>query len=252
MEEEKKLEELEGRNQTPEAPDGGEEPQAADQAAGEGVGGNGETPQAETPPAKEPEPAPAPEQTPGQAAPEPVRTFTQEQVNALVGKARQEGREKGYEQARREALERYGVDDDAQLDALFANGTRYDELSSRYEDERGSLNETRTELALVKSGILPERQGDVRAILGANGMEVTVENIESLLPTHPEWKAAQTALPGQTPAPAPEIPQPQVEGSQAPADKGDLGPAPEPEKPDPEAAKAKEREEAMQKFGLRI
>ena len=57
----------------------------------------------------EPEVAETPAAEEGQPTPEPIpeKTFTQEQVNALVGKARAEGRDKGYEQARREALERY-------------------------------------------------------------------------------------------------------------------------------------------------
>lgn len=184
------------------------------------------------------------------AEPKPeIRTFTQEQVNALVGKARQEGREKGYEQARREALERYGVENDDELDDLFASGSRYGELSERYADAGNSLAEVRTELALVKSGVLPERQGDVKAILGANGMEVTVENIESLLPTHPEWKGTPTALPGQTPAPAPQIPQPQAEEESQPKD-GDLGPTPKPAGMDAAADEDRERKEALRTFGL--
>lgn len=208
---------------------------------------------ADTPAAEEPKPEPQPA-APAEPQPEPERTFTQEQVNALVGKARAEGREKGYEQARREALERYGVESDDELDGLFADGSRYGELSSRYEDERGSLAEARTELALVKSGVLPERQGDVKAILGANGMEVTVENIESLLPTHPEWKGA-TQLPAQTPAPAPipqpeMVPQPQPDGNGSRSE-GDLGPQPKPAGlADDGEDEDRQRKEAMRKFGL--
>ena len=183
-----------------------------------------------------PEPEPQPQ--------EEVRTFTQEQVNELVGKARAEGRRKGYEQARLEARQRYGVDDDDQLDGLFADGSRYGELNERYIDSGNRLKEAQTELALVKSQILPERQGDVRAILSANGMEVTEENIASLLPTHPEWKAQAmpNAQQGATPAPAPEIPQPQAK---APAiDK--LGVEPSPSKGEGDD----ERSKAMKLFGL--
>ena len=57
---------------------------------------------------------------------------------------------------------------------------------------------------MYKSGIKPERQGDVKAILWANGMEVTEENIASLLPTHPEWKdsPAEAPKPANVPTPA--------------------------------------------------
>lgn len=113
--------------------------------------------------------------------------FTQSQVNELVGRARQEGRQKGYESAKAELRERYGVDGDNDLDRLFADGGRYDELSSRYEQSGKELAEARAELALARSGIAPERQSDARAILAGGGMDVTEENIASLLPTHPEW-----------------------------------------------------------------
>lgn len=207
-------------------------------------------PVADTPAAEEPAPEQAPEQ-PAQEEPEQpqVRTFTQEQVNALVGKARAEGREKGYEQAKREVLERYGVDKDDDLDGIFANGSRYEELSSRFEDERGSLIEARTELALVKSGILPERQGDVKAILGAQGLDITTENIESLLPTHPEWKAAPNPQP--QPITQNPIPQPQEEGE--PKGDSQLGAAPNPKSVEleSEAKEAAEKEQAMKAFGIR-
>lgn len=197
-----------------------------------------ETEVAETPAAEE-----------GQPTPEPVpeKTFTQEQVNALVGKARAEGREKGYEQARREALERYGVESDDELDELFGNGSRYGELTSRFADAGNSLKEARTELALVKSGILPARQGDVKAILGASGLEVTEENIASLLPTHPEWKAAQAEP--QASAQTPNIPQPKPEKTDGEGD-GSLGPDVEPDGIDDGGKEKREYAEAMRKFGI--
>lgn len=204
-------------------------------------------PEAETPAAEEGEPEqpnPAPEAQPEEKVEEQVKTFTQEQVNELVGKARAEGRKKGYEQAHSEALARYGVENDDQLDDLFANGSRYGELNRRYVDSGNSLKEAQTELALVKSQILPERQGDVKAILSANGLDVTEENILSLLPTHPEWKAQ--AMPTATqvaPAPAPEIPQPTMENN-TPSIKA-LG-----VEPSAQNAEEDERSKAMKMFGL--
>ena len=37
-----------------------------------------------------------------------------------------------------------------------------------------------------------ERWYDVKAILGTKGLEVSKENIEQALPTHPEWRATET------------------------------------------------------------
>ena len=123
------------------------------------------------------------------AMPEPKqpRMFTQEQVNELVGKARAEGRERGYRQAKDEALQRYGVENDDELDTIFTDGSRFGELRARNADSESRYRDAMAELALVKSGILPSRQSDVRAILSANGLDITEENIASMIATHPEW-----------------------------------------------------------------
>ena len=226
------------------------EPQAEEQTTPEEDAPTVPNPDAGTPTATEGEPEqpnPATEAQPEKQPEESVRMFTQEQVNELIGKARVEGRKKGYEQARSEALARYGVENDEELDGLFANGTRYGELNRRYIDSGNSLKEAQTELALVKSQILPERQGDVKAILSANGLDVTEENILSLLPTHPEWKAQAMPSMGQaSPAPAPEIPQPQQheEGATPAIKKLGVEPSVQPN------AEEDEREKAMRLFGL--
>ena len=223
MEIKEKLEESERiglEGQSPEEPPA--EPHEEEPAVSEGdLAPEEPTPEAETPAADgEPEPeGPAERQTEAEPAGEPetteepeptARTFTQEEVNVLVGKARAEGRKRGYEQAQTEARQKYGVDDDEQLDALFADGTRYGEAAARLAESGNSLKEVKAELALVRSQILPERQNDVKAILAANGLDVTEEAIASLLPTHPEWRAQAMPSPNQgaAPAPAPEIPQP--------------------------------------------
>lgn len=186
--------------------------------------------------------------------PEAIKTFTQEQVNKLVGKAREEGRsagyKMGYDKAHEETLGRYGVDNDDELDGLFADGSRFGEQVARYDDLNGQLREANSQLALLRSGVIPERHDDVKAILAANGMEVTEEAIKSFIPTHPEWIAAQQ--PAQQGAPAPEIPQPkpampkQDEQGQ-PNQSGVMGaePSAEPEKGDDE------EDMAMKLFGLK-
>lgn len=209
--------------------------------------------EAEETPAAEPE-AEEPEPVEGglEEKPEPAeKTFTQEQVNKLVGNARMEGRKKGYEDARSEIYSKYGVDSDDQLDGIFVNGSRYEELNRRYADSGKSLREVQTELALVKSGVLPERQADVKAILSANGLDITVENIESMLPTHPEWKANATQGAPVAPAPSNPIAQPKPSAdSQLPAHKAGLGVEPSSIMDEGNNEKA-EYEKAMELFGLR-
>lgn len=206
------LRKKEGESQEPETeggqadanPDGEAEKQPqgqadANQPDADGLG-------AETPTAnQEGDPDATGEANDGGKSDEPERTFTQSQVNELVGKARMEGRQSGYDQARKEAYDRYGVKDEDELDGLFQNGSRYSELSQRYDDYGNQLTEAKSELAMMKSGISDDRQADVRAILGANGLDVTEENIKAFLPTHPEWtEKPDDAKAGQ----ATQIPQP--------------------------------------------
>lgn len=169
-----------------------------------------EAKQQDVQPAEQPEIKPEAEQ-------KQPRMFTQEQVNELVGKARAEGRERGYKQAKDEALQRYGVESDDELDTIFTDGSRFGELRARNADSESKYREAMAELALVKSGILPSRQSDVRAILSANGMDITEENIASMVETHPEWvkEAIEQTLEQGGVQPS-KIPQPkpiQEEGS---------------------------------------
>ena len=191
----------------------------------------------------EPEGADTPSASLGEADPQgegdaagqaPAKTFTQEQVNELVGKARAEGRQKGMEQAMSDLRTKYGVDDDGQMDALFRDGSRYGELGSRYQDVGNQLKDAMTQIALMKAKVLPERESDVKAILGAMGKEVTEDSINEMLSTHPEWVAAPEGDKGFS-MPRKPIPQPNPgEGAEA----GRLGVEPKPEPEESDEAKA--------------
>ena len=189
----------------------GNEAEDAETHAAEGDAGEHGQPEPEE--QVQPEPEKQPEQN--EPAQQP-RMFTQEQVNELVGKARSEGRERGYRQALEEALKKYGVDTEDELENLFADGSRFAEMRARNEDSEHRFRDTLAELALVKSKVIPERQSDVRAILSANGMDITEENIASMAATHPEWfeqKVEKTQQQGEAPA---QIPQPKPAESEKP------------------------------------
>ncbi len=165
----------------------------------------------------------------------PVKTFTQEQVNELVGKARAEGRQKGMEQAMADLRSRYGVDDDDQMDSIFRDGSRYGELGARYADVGNQLRDAMTQIAMMKSHILPERESDVRAILGAMGKDVTEESIGEMLATHPEWVNAPESDDGGFSLPKKPIPQPTPgQGAEA----GRLGVEPKAEEEESDEARA--------------
>ena len=132
---------------------------------------------------------PKAEEQEGIAEHEP-RMLSEDEVNRIVGKRVNEARRKGYEQATQELLLKYGVESPEELESIFRDGTRYGELSKRYDDESKRGRELSQSVAMLKSGILPERESDVIAILGAKGMDVTEENIAALLPSHKEWVAS--------------------------------------------------------------
>lgn len=119
------------------------------------------------------------------------KMLTQSQVNELVGRARQEGRES----AMKELLERYGVSTDSELNDMFGKGQIYGDLNDEYENQGMLYKSALAENALLKSKISPERWEDVKLILGGKGLDVNFENIESLITTHPEWRGAKELTP---------------------------------------------------------
>ena len=112
------------------------------------------------------------------------KKFTQAQLNELIGIARQEGRKS----ALKDMLTRYGVNDENELNDVFGRGQQYDVLSDDYENQSGAYKNVLAENALLKTKVPENRWEDVKLILGGKGLEVTEENIASMLPTHPEWQ----------------------------------------------------------------
>lgn len=127
------------------------------------------------------------------AATEP--TFTQSQVDEIAGKVRKETREK----VTKDFFQRYGVNSADELDDLFGDAQRFITAKDDFDAERKSwteadaareneLRELRESVALLSSGIDRNRYEDAKFILKGKGLDVTVENIEAELATHPEWK----------------------------------------------------------------
>ena len=118
---------------------------------------------------------------------ETEKMLTQSQVNELVGRARQEGRES----AMRELFSRYGVSGDEELNGIFGLGQAYHSLDDDFRAQGDSYRMALAENALLKSRADESRWDDIKYILGGRGLDVTVENIESLMPSHPEWRSQQ-------------------------------------------------------------
>lgn len=120
---------------------------------------------------------------------EPEKMLTQSQVNELVGRARQEGRES----AMRELFSRYGVSGDDELNSVFGRGQIYSDLEDEFRAQGDNYRATLAENALLKSRADESRWEDIKLILGGKGLDVTMENIESLIPSHPEWRTSTVA-----------------------------------------------------------
>lgn len=198
----------------------------------------------------ESEPEPEAEQQPQPQQQQPMeKMLTQSQVNELVGRARQEGRES----ALKELYGRYGVSGDSELNDVFGRGQAYLTLDDDFKAEQSSNKALLAENALLKTKVDESRWEDIKAILGSKNMDITPENIEAEIPTHPEWRQTvsvqqQQAQPQQDslqPQPQQAAQQPQQQavlrklGSESTAKDGGNG--------DDEES---EQERAMKLFGF--
>ena len=163
----------------------------------------------------EPEPEAEQQQEPQQQQPM-EKMLTQSQVNELVGRARQEGRES----ALKELYGRYGVSGDSELNDVFGRGQAYLTLDDDFKAEQSSNKALLAENALLKTKVDESRWEDIKAILGSKNMDITPENIEAEIPTHPEWRQTVSVQQQQPQAQAqPQQdslqPQPQQQPQQA-------------------------------------
>jgi hypothetical protein len=151
------------------------EPEAVETAVSEDENGDESVPEPE---AEQQQPQQEPQQQPME------KMLTQSQVNELVGRARQEGRES----ALKELYGRYGVSGDSELNDVFGRGQAYLTLDDDFKAEQSSNKALLAENALLKTKVDESRWEDIKAILGSKNMDITPENIEAEIPTHPEWR----------------------------------------------------------------
>ena len=204
-EEEKKRVEAEAEeeeqqsNQPPIQPEGVESNIESNEVPTEGEGESEEV-------EPESDPEPIAEEAPTEGEPvQPEKMLTQSQVNELVGRARQEGRES----AMRELYGRYGVSSDEEMNDVFGRGQTYAALDDEYNKQKESMVQLMTENALLKSNIDAARWDDVKYILKGKGYEVTPENIEAEIASHPEWRTVTPTPTAVAAAPAADQNQPQ-------------------------------------------
>ena len=195
----------------PEAAADNPQPEAAETADAVSEDENGDEsepePEAEQQQPQEEQPQPQQQQQPME------KMLTQSQVNELVGRARQEGRES----ALKELYGRYGVSGDSELNDVFGRGQAYLTLDDDFKAEQSSNKALLAENALLKTKVDESRWEDIKAILGSKNMDITPENIEAEIPTHPEWR--QTV----------SVQQQQQQQAQAQPQQDSLQPQPQPQ-----------------------
>ena len=134
-----------------------------------------------------------------------MKTFTQSQVDEIAGKVRFETREKTF----RYIYDRYGVENEQDLDELVGNAQRFDSLKEEYDGAKASwkhddeaksqeLADIKEHVALLESGIDKNRYEDAKFILKGKGLEINAENINAELATHPEWAKLSSSEPNPT------------------------------------------------------
>lgn len=213
------------------------EPEAVETAVSEDENGDESVPEPEAE-SQQPQQESQPQQQ------QPMeKMLTQSQVNELVGRARQEGRES----ALKELYGRYGVSGDSELNDVFGRGQAYLTLDDDFKAEQSSNKALLAENALLKTKVDESRWEDIKAILGSKNMDITPENIEAEIPTHPEWRQTVAAQQQSQVQPQQDSLQPQPQqqavlrklGSESTAKDGGNG--------DDEES---EKEQAMKLFGF--
>lgn len=134
---------------------------------------------------------------------EEEKMIPQSEVNKLVGSVRQETREKTRQELKeelknqilKEFYDKLQVKDETEMEGIVEKGHKYDELNSNLEAKSSELISLQEENTLLKSNIKPEKWEDAKLILKGKGLEITPENIEKEMETHPEWSKPSEEAP---------------------------------------------------------
>lgn len=111
-----------------------------------------------------------------------TKTFTQDEVNGIIGDR--------LERANKKFLERYGVNSFEELDAKIE---KYNVAMNEKTNLEQSNLELNKRIAYIVNSIDDNRIDDIEAIFKSKGLEISDENLKAELSTHPEWvKKPQT------------------------------------------------------------
>ena len=125
---------------------------------------------------------------------EPVsdKIFSQEEANALIGKARAEGRQS----ATNELLERFGVSSIEEIGDIIGKAQQFDYISEEYNKANIELGEYRVKDTLTNANVLPEMFDDIKYYMKGKGVDITPESLGIELQSHPNWLKPEQPIPG--------------------------------------------------------
>lgn len=143
------------------------------------------------------------------------KTFTQEEVNALM--------QKRLERSKASFFERYGVKDLNELDDLFEKSKSYDELNQKVSElttqietltnEKNELSTKNEELtannedltnrhkdltkkyAFQSKNIKPEMMSDIETYFKGKGLEIDENTLDEELKSHKYWEKENKVVP---------------------------------------------------------
>lgn len=130
-----------------------------------------------------------------------IKTFTQEDVNGLVGKARIEGHDAGKQEMITNLTNKYGIKSLDDFDDYISKAQQFDYVNNEYKSNKTKLADLESYKTLVESKIDPNKFDDVKFYFKGKGADLNPENISNELVNHPEWvaKAQEKAVEQQKP-----------------------------------------------------
>ncbi len=120
------------------------------------------------------------------------KIFSQEEANALIGKARAEGRQS----ATNEILERFGVNSIEEIGDIIGKAQQFDYISEEYSKANQELGEYRVKDTLTNANVLPEMFDDIKYYMKGKGVDITPESLGLELETHPNWLKPEQPIVG--------------------------------------------------------
>ena len=110
---------------------------------------------------------------------EASKTFTQANVDEIVGKR--------LERDRKAIYKKLGVEGSEGIDALVSKAASSDAMKAKLDEANARIAELSEKMAYLTLNVSPAREDDIRAHFKGKGIEFSEQALAEALKTHPEW-----------------------------------------------------------------